>query len=115
MPVSYRGVLINYSPSSPAYRVWDYTRQKVCDVAAPAFDEDADPRWWRTPLHAAAEGPLEDEEPLFFRAAPPPPAGPAKPESEVIDSSPDVDAAADDASSQPPADTDVATTPVLAA
>ena len=24
MPVSYRGVLINYSPSSPAYLVWDY-------------------------------------------------------------------------------------------
>ena len=41
MPVSYKGVLINYRPSSPAY-----TRQKVYDVAAPAFDEDADPGWY---------------------------------------------------------------------
>ena len=62
MPVSYKGVLINYSPCSPAYRVWDYTWKKVYDVAAPAFDEDADPGWWRTPLHAADEGPPEVED-----------------------------------------------------
>ena len=42
-PVCYKGVLVSYSRSSPAYRVWDYERQKVYDVAAPAFDEDVDP------------------------------------------------------------------------
>ena len=109
MPVSYKGVLINYSPSSPAYRVWDYTRQKVYNVAAPAFDEEAAPGWWRTPLPAAAEGPALDEEPLLFPAAPPPPAGLADTESEVVDACPP----ADDACSQPP-DASAAAAPVAA-
>ena len=42
-PVCYKGVLVNYSRNSPAYRVWDYERQKVYDIAAVAFDEDVDP------------------------------------------------------------------------
>ena len=46
-PVCYRGVLVSYSRSNPAYRVWDYEKQKVYDIAAPTFDEE--PRWWRCP------------------------------------------------------------------
>ena len=40
-PVSFVGVLVSYTSHSPAYRVWDTARQKVYDVAAPAFDEAA--------------------------------------------------------------------------
>ena len=43
MPVSYEGVLVNYCMQSPAYRIWDFTCQKVYDIAAPAFDEAVDP------------------------------------------------------------------------
>ena len=42
-PVCYKGVLVSYSRSSPAYRVWHYDKQKVYDIAAPAFDEDVEP------------------------------------------------------------------------
>lgn len=45
--VGYRGVLVNYSASNLAYRVWNYEKHKVYDVGAPAFDEEADPGWWR--------------------------------------------------------------------
>ena len=103
MPVSYKGVLVNYSPSSPAYRVWDYARQKVYNVAAPSFDEEAAPGWWRTPLYAATGAGANDDEPLVFPPAPPPPAGPADSQSEVIDGPPADGAPPDDASSQPPA------------
>ena len=60
MSVSYKGVLISYSQSSPAYRVWDFTKQKVYNTAAPAFDVDADPGWWRSP-----EANAEEDEPLL--------------------------------------------------
>ena len=97
MPVSYKGVLINYNPTNPAYRVWDYTKQRVYNVAAPAFDKKADPRWWRTP-----DAILQDEdEPLLFLESPPPPTGPSAPVSEIIDSSPDDDTPDDDASTLP--------------
>ena len=45
--MSYKGILINYISTSLAYRVWDYTKHKVYDVAVPAFDEEVDPGWWR--------------------------------------------------------------------
>ena len=98
MPVSYKGVLISYNQSSPAYRVWDFTKQKVYNVAALAFDEDADFRWWRS-LAANAE----EDEPLLFPAFPPPLAQPAAPVSEVIDSSPEEDIPVDADSALPPA------------
>ena len=59
---------------------------KVYNVAAPAFDEDADPGWWRSP-----EADVEEDEPLLFPAFPPPLADPSSPVSEVIDSSPEED------------------------
>ena len=41
--MSFIGVLVSYTSHSPAYRVWDTVRQKVYDVAAPAFDKVAPP------------------------------------------------------------------------
>ena len=38
--------------------MWDYDRQKVWYVAAPAFDEEVGPGWWRGPVAATEE---EDE------------------------------------------------------
>lgn len=99
MSVSYKGVLINYSPTTPAYRVRDYSKQRVYNVAAPAFDEEADPGWWRTP-----DAVLQDEdEPLLFPDFPSLPAGPSAPVSEISDSSLDNDTSDDDASTLPPA------------
>ena len=43
MPDSYEGVLVNCCMQNPAYRIWDFTCQKVYDIAAPAFDEAVDP------------------------------------------------------------------------
>ena len=43
----FRGILVNYNSNSPAYRVYDYEKNKVYDVAAPHFDEEVDPGWWR--------------------------------------------------------------------
>ena len=60
--VTYQGVLINYSFSSPAYGVWDFKKHKAYDVAALAFDEAADLGWWRPPIAVLRE----EEGPLFF-------------------------------------------------
>ena len=95
--VGYRGVLVNYSSGSPAYRVWHHEKQKVYDVAAPAFDEAVEPGWWRE-----AHEP-EEEELLYFPVFVPPPAAPSAPVSEVIDISPEQDSPAD-AESAPPAE-----------
>ena len=48
MPLSYEGVMVNYCMQSAAYRIWDFTCQKVYDIAAPAFEEAVDPGWWRS-------------------------------------------------------------------
>ena len=90
-PVCYKGVLVSYSRSSPAYRVWDYNRQKVYDIAAPAFDEEVQPGWWRGPEVTAAE----DDEPVLFPDILPIPAAESPPESEVVDSSPEENIPAD--------------------
>ena len=66
MPVSYEGVLVNYSMQIPANRIWDFTCQKVYDIAAPTFDEVVDAGWWR-PLAASF---LAKEEELEFREIP---------------------------------------------
>ena len=47
MPVSYEGVLVNYCMQSPASCMWDFTFQKVYDIAAPTFDEAVDPGRWK--------------------------------------------------------------------
>lgn len=79
----YKGVLVNYSSSSPAYRVYDWEKKKVYDVAAPHFDEEVGPGWWRVPD-------AEEEELLSFPPSALPPAAPAVTASEVIDpTSPD--------------------------
>ena len=59
MPVSYEGVLVNYCMQIPAYRMWNFTCQKVYDIAAPAFDEG--PGWWR-PLVAFVRAKEEELE-----------------------------------------------------
>ena len=59
MPVSYEGVLVNYCMQSPASCMWDFTCQKVYDIAAPAFDEAVDPGWWRP--HVASVPAKEEE------------------------------------------------------
>ena len=89
------GVLVSYTMHSPAYCVWDTEKQKVYDVAAPAFDEAAPPGWWRAPLNAAAgaDADADYEEPLVFPATPPPPADtnasvPAVPEGPPADGAP---------------------------
>ena len=43
--VAYEGALVNYSTTSPAYRVWDPLRHTVYDVAQPTFNEEAVPGW----------------------------------------------------------------------
>ena len=45
--MAYKGVLVNYNTSSNAYRVSDPSRHTVYNVAVPAFDETAQPGWWR--------------------------------------------------------------------
>ena len=96
--VCYKGILVSYSRSSPPYRVWDYERQKVYDVAAPDFDEEVDPGWWRGLAAAAAEV----EEPLFFPGVSPSLAEEYAPVSGVVDSSPEEDIHADAESVLPP-------------
>ena len=90
-PVYYKGVLVRYSRSSPAYRVWHYDKQKVYDIAAPTFDEDVEPGWWRV-LEALA---TEDEEPVLFRDVLLFPVTDSPPVSEVVDSSPEENIPAD--------------------
>ena len=97
MPVIYKGILINYNSTSLAYRVWDYTKHKVYDVAAPTFDEEADPGWWR-PHVTNFQG---EDEALLLPEYPLPPTPPFTTVSEVIDSSPDDDIPVDDASTMP--------------
>ena len=74
----FRGILVNYSNSNPAYRVYDYEKNKVYDVAAPHFDEEVDPGWWRV-------SEPEEEELLSFPAYVPPSAVSSATISEVID------------------------------
>ena len=52
-------------------------------IAAPAFDEDVDPGWWRGPAAAIAE----DEEPVIFPGISPSPVEEPVPVSEVVDNS----------------------------
>ena len=73
-PVSFMGVLVSYTSHSLAYHVWHTERQKVCDVAAPIFDEAASPGKWWARLSAAARAEEVYEKPLVFPATPPPPA-----------------------------------------
>ena len=70
-------------------------------LAAPSFDEEAAPSWWRAPLYAVAGADADDEEPLVFPASPSPPAGLADSDSVVIDGPPEDGATPDDASSRP--------------
>ena len=84
--VSFVGVLVSYTSHNPTYRVWDRERQKVYDVAAPAFDEAAPPGWWRAPLSAPVGVEEDDEEPPISPAAPPPPAAADASTSEVPES-----------------------------
>ena len=42
--VCYKGVLVSYSRSNPAYQVWYYDKQKVYDIVALAFDKDVAPQ-----------------------------------------------------------------------
>ena len=72
---------MNYSSNSPAYRVYDYEKNKVYDVAAPQFDEEVDPGWWRVSEQ-------EEEEFLSFPTYVPPPAASSATISEVIDPNP---------------------------
>ena len=80
--------------------MWDFAKQKVYNVAAPAFDEDAQPGWWISPAAAATA----EDEPLLFLAFPPLLARPSAPVSEVVDNSPEEDIPADADSALPPAD-----------
>ena len=43
--VGYLGALISDGVNSPTYGVWNSNTHKVYDVAAPTFDEDAQPGW----------------------------------------------------------------------
>ena len=38
---------VNYNTSNNAYRAWDPSRHTVYNVAVRAFDETAQPGWWR--------------------------------------------------------------------
>ena len=78
--------------------MWDYSKQEVYNVAAPAFDEEANPSWWRF----SAANLKEEDEPLLFPEFPPPPATSSARVSKIVDSSPDDDIPADDASMMPP-------------
>ena len=89
--VGYLGVLISYGVSSPTYRVWNSTTHKVYDVVALAFDENAQPGWWRDP--AATR---EEEDSLVFLAFP----------SLPIVSSPTVLGVVDESEQGSPADDD---------
>ena len=80
--VSWNGVLISYGMHSPVYRIWKTDTHKVYDVAAPAFDEDAEPGWWR---ESAADE--EEDEPLVFPPFPDFPVAPSSTLTEVIDTS----------------------------
>ena len=102
----FRGILVNYSSSNPAYRVYDYEKNKVYDVAAPHFDEEVDPGWWR-----GSEP--EAEELLSFPAYVPPPAVSSATISEVIDPHPEQDIA-DEAESAPPVQPAAAPAPAAA-
>ena len=90
-------VCLSTTSSDPAYRVWDYEKQKVYDIAAIAFDEEADPGWWR----GAADEP-EEEELLSFPLFVPPPATPSAPVLEVVDASLEQPDNSADAESAPP-------------
>ena len=105
-PVCYKGVLVSYSRSSPAYRVWKYDTQKVYDIAAPAFDEDVAPGWWRGPEVPATQ----DKKPVLFPDVPSSPAAESPPQSEVVDSLPEEDVPSDADSALPRV---AATAPVL--
>ena len=80
--VGYLGVLISYGVSNPTYRVWNSTTHKVYDVAVPAFDEDAQPGWWRDP--AATR---EEEDTLVFLEFPSLPVVSSPTALEVVDES----------------------------
>ena len=67
------------------------TRNKVYDVANPAFDEDVGLGWWRSQAATASD---EDEH-FLFPAIPPPLARSSALVSEVIDSTPKKDIRAD--------------------
>ena len=110
-PVCYKGVLVSYIRSSLAYRVWHYDKQKVYDIAAPAFDEDVAPGWWRGPEVLATQ----EEEPVLSPDVSPSPRAESPPQSEVVDSLPEEDIPSDAASALPRVATAPAATPPPAA
>ena len=59
MPMSNEGVLVNYCMQSPAYRIWNLSCQKIYDIAAPAYNEEVNPGWWRRPTASVQE--VEEE------------------------------------------------------
>ena len=106
--------MISYGVSNPVYRIWKVDTHKVYDVAAPSFDEDAKPGWWR--IFAAAE---EDEEQLILPDFPDLLAVPAATITGVVDTSdqgnpPDMDSGPvdiSDSDSHPPVSLVPAATP----
>ena len=51
-------MLVGYSETSPAYRIWDPRKKRVMNVGSPSFDEAAEPGWWQ----AKKGGEVEKEE-----------------------------------------------------
>ena len=56
--LAWEGVLVGYSETSPAYRIWYPRKKRVMNVGSPSFDEAAEPGWWQ----AKKGGEVEKEE-----------------------------------------------------